>query len=948
MSGPQDRVALQGMLDAARAARAQGDIARAGGIISAALSQYSHLEAAADGSDGLVLRGRLLHLSVELHVLRRQLDEAERHARNALVLFEEAGDGPRQGMAWTDLANISILRGRHEETARLFARALSLTEVPIRRARILLNMAMAFRGQGRLREARQRMLDASTGFAEAGREREQIYALLNAAMIPASVDDAPGLSEILGRLRRVGSVSHHPELHARYLMLRGVQSQLEGKADSATRLLRKAIYINDESLQSTDLGIEIRAVLAQAIVRRGERPGRAITILEELLEQTPADSTRRADVLRVLSGALQATGDLEASTRAFEEARDTFRKTPEVVMTHRLLVDRARMLLAAGGLNAPEAELQALIRDARDVSQHLDEPGLSLEVDVLEAELWARIRPEDALPCIGALQRQLAQLRAGDPDLPAALGERLEQRLNSAWHRAESGVHNSLTRDAEAVEEIVRSLRAEDTRQQLGRFADAILERVGGDRAVLSLQSGDQIDIVATTGLTEKDAEGLARGLLEGDALTSGTPLLITNDFEGLVPCDSGPRTAMVFPIAVGGSTIGMLYVDRPSGNGNAAAFGATDLRTFAFLANGLAAVSRIRLSRSSIEPAPLRNQLQGAVRYDQLLFRSPGMQEVVETLEVVKDTDLSLLVLGESGTGKELVARAIHSGGQRAEGPFVAVNCAAVPRELLEAELFGYTRGAFTGARTDKRGLFVEADGGTLFLDEIGEMAPDVQAKLLRALEDKIIYPVGGSKGIRVNFRIVAATNVQIESAVNAGTFRQDLYYRLNAVQVELPPLRERREDISLLVDHFLVDAIRDFPGELQVTSEAREALNQYDWPGNIRELRNVVLTSAAFGRRAGGVIDVSALPQRIANQVSTRPVKLDTSMLLRLYGAIESAGYNQVMDELERFVLTEAVERSGGNRRAAARAVSLEESSIRTKLKRLAPDPAESREPV
>jgi DNA-binding NtrC family response regulator len=238
-----------------------------------------------------------------------------------------------------------------------------------------------------------------------------------------------------------------------------------------------------------------------------------------------------------------------------------------------------------------------------------------------------------------------------------------------------------------------------------------------------------------------------------------------------------------------------------------------------------------------------LRRQLRDRYRFSQIVGTSPKMQEVFKMIERVADSDCTVLLLGESGTGKELVARALHFNSRRQFAPFVPVNCSALPEHLLESEMFGHRKGAFTGAITDKKGLFQEADGGTIFLDEIGSMPVALQGRLLRVLQDREVRRVGDNTPTYVNVRVIAATNEPLETRVREGAFREDLYYRLNVIPICLPPLRERPEDIPVTVAHFLRDKVHPRTGQpFQVTRTAMAALCAYEWPGNVRELQNAI----------------------------------------------------------------------------------------------------------
>ena len=262
-----------------------------------------------------------------------------------------------------------------------------------------------------------------------------------------------------------------------------------------------------------------------------------------------------------------------------------------------------------------------------------------------------------------------------------------------------------------------------------------------------------------------------------------------------------------------------------------------------------------------------LKKQLKKKYQFNQLIGNSPKMQDVFKMIERVADTDSTILILGESGTGKELVARALHFNSRRQFAPFIPINCSALPENLLESELFGHCKGAFTGAINDKKGLFQEADGGTIFLDEISSMPPVLQSRLLRVLQDREVRRVGDNIATSVNVRVLSATNEPLEERVKAGTFREDLYYRLNVIPINLPNLRERREDIPVLTVHFLRNKINPRTGKLfQITRKALEVLSAHDWPGNVRELENAIERACALCE--AGTIRVADLPPAVRRQ--------------------------------------------------------------------------------
>jgi len=314
----------------------------------------------------------------------------------------------------------------------------------------------------------------------------------------------------------------------------------------------------------------------------------------------------------------------------------------------------------------------------------------------------------------------------------------------------------------------------------------------------------------------------------------------------------------------------------------------------------------------------------------------SPRLVEALEIAMQAAGCDCPVLITGESGTGKELLARALHLASPRVKGPFVPVNCPAIPNELVESELFGHAKGAFTGATMARMGRFSAANNGTLFLDEIGEMNPSIQSKLLRALQDFEITRVGESKSQRVNVRVIAATNRDLEGMCETGAFREDLYYRLNVIQIHLPPLRERREDISLLVDHFLeqLGEQRGMPSP-QLTPAAREALLAYHWPGNIRQLANIIERLVILKR--GQQVDLKDLPLCV-----NRPSQTSTTNEIPFLDQLQlPPGGFDLRDALQRFedtMIRQALTATGGNKNQAAKALGLNRTTLVEKLRKRA----------
>jgi len=329
------------------------------------------------------------------------------------------------------------------------------------------------------------------------------------------------------------------------------------------------------------------------------------------------------------------------------------------------------------------------------------------------------------------------------------------------------------------------------------------------------------------------------------------------------------------------------------------------------------------------------------------LVGRSASMQAVYRMITRVLRNDLTVLILGESGTGKELVAEAIHQLGHRQHGPFVAVNTAAIPADLIESELFGHEKGAFTGAVARHVGKFEQAAGGTLFLDEIGDMPMQAQTRLLRALQSGSIRRVGGREEVRIDTRIIAATNKDLEPMIAAGQFREDLYYRLNVVPIHLPALRERADDIPALARHFLVLAAGEGLPRRQLTEEALTLLSQQPWRGNVRELRNFIYRLALLARE--DIIDAAALepmliaPTRAEEVTSGGPVSLEQAVALWLAAHQPAAGtiYDAALAAFEKPLFTEILGQTGGNQLRAAQILGINRNTLRKRLVDLAIDP-------
>jgi len=365
---------------------------------------------------------------------------------------------------------------------------------------------------------------------------------------------------------------------------------------------------------------------------------------------------------------------------------------------------------------------------------------------------------------------------------------------------------------------------------------------------------------------------------------------------------------------------------------GEAMKLGADDYISKPFKIDEIQVVIKNALERK--RPLTENIRLQSLVanfqnRFEGIIAKSQGMKAVFETIQKVAPTSSTVMITGDSGTGKELVARAVHFNinSTRRNKPFVSVNCGAIPEGLMESELFGHVKGSFTGAVANKRGLFEEAEGGTLFLDEITEIPPPIQVKLLRAIQEKEIRRVGDTKDLTVDVRLIAASNKELEKAMADGVLREDLFYRLNVIPIHIPPLRERKEDIPLLVTHFMQKFGLNFGKEIKgIAPEALQILERHHWPGNIRELENVIERAIVLG--TGEITTAEALPEPVRRERPTRELEIDIPL--------EGLNLEATLDQIEMNLLQRALERTGGVQTRAAELLQMTFCQFRYKLQK------------
>ncbi|HSM93110.1 MAG TPA: sigma 54-interacting transcriptional regulator [Anaeromyxobacteraceae bacterium] len=477
-----------------------------------------------------------------------------------------------------------------------------------------------------------------------------------------------------------------------------------------------------------------------------------------------------------------------------------------------------------------------------------------------------------------------------------------------------------------------RLLSATDGARLLDELLDALVEVSGADKGFLILLDAGARTVRAARNLARETIEATVESFSDSiiqQVVQSRRPLVVADALHDEHWSGSSSVvnlklcSVMCAPLMQKGEVFGVIYL----GNDRVASLfdeGSLEVLTVFAAQASLILQHALLLDALRRENFALR-EAASARQYGDLIGAGPGMREVYRRIEKVAGTDISVLVGGETGTGKEVVAREIHRRSQRAQGPFVAVNCGAIPEALLESELFGHVKGAFTGATSSRIGRFQAASGGTLFLDEIGEMPPGLQVKLLRALQDRAVTRIGDAHPEPVDIRVIAATHKVLEEEIKRGTFREDLYYRLNVVSIRLPPLRERMDDVPVLAKFFLQKYGREFASRVRgFTPAAVAALKKYAWPGNIRELENRVKKAVVLADKA------LVGPE----DLDLRPEELEPILPLA-----------QAKEEFQKRYINEVLDRNGGNRTKTAKDLGVDPRTIFRHLEKLEGDRAEHR---
>ena len=844
-----------------------------------------------DDSDGLVTALNNLGL---VYKNLREGREATRFLEQALKIDERAGLYARMRTHHQNLGLIRFRLGLWDLADEHFRQSLKISRdighVP-GEAGALLALGMLCRRRRQHERAEEHFRHALQLASESGAQRE--FALGREFLGELALDrgDAPGAILLFdAALEDAKRLAPQGDMVAELETRLGLALLHAGRTDEAQPHLLRGAALNEQLGDRIEQAIAQRA-LARLDAARGNAAGLELKIraaaqcFEELNEIYELAATLAAwgEYLLVLPASARLRVPLEPAADAAKRAATLFRQLGVVPLAAESLLTLARL----------EAE-----REHYDQAVSLLEQAESWLIDCGDAEAEDRA---------GALRREL--------------------------ERQYVAVSLSTCNEFRALEDANRLFR--ETSDMDGLLAQTVklaVENAGGDRGFVAFSSsGTRLDVVAQHGVGRDRARRILRVIegVSGSRIAESGPMFSSRvaadpRFNGAVAeALEGVSSLVCVPLNFPSQSLGLVYVDRLNDN-LLGAFKQRDLNLLAVLAN-TAAVAIVEAQRSHLiqENRELRDKLKPRPGMERIVTQSREMTNILSLLAKVGDSSATILFMGETGTGKGLLAQVVHEVSNRRDGPFVQVNCAALPEQLLESELFGYVHGAFTGALRDKTGLFEEAEGGTIFLDEIEKVPESVQAKLLHVLDCSEIRPVGATRSKKVNARVICATGCDLRERIKDGRFLEDLYYRLNDITVRVPTLRERREDIPVLAQHFLEHYGRQMERDVKgLAPEVLRAFLDYEWRGNVRELEKTVKRMVVLAED-GDTLGVDLLPPDMREQAAPPPENT----------AGKSLRSNVSM--LERRMIEEALERNRWNKARVARELGLSYPTLLTKIR-------------
>ncbi len=870
-----------------------------------------------------------LHNLGVVHARLGERDEARETYMQSLRLSRRARDLGGVAMTLGNLANLQAESGDFAEAEKLQRRSMAL----YRRmgdlsgvAVTMGNLAGLYRARGRLGTALSLLRTAARRLRALGDVQGEVQFLLQAASIHLLAGDWLGARPLLMRALTRAQAASLRSLEATAETLLG---RLERRGDPDGDQWQLHLGRARDLFQATgDRPGLVEAWLETALGERGRgRRDAALTALrtaEELLTDVRnGDLAARTDLVRgrVKSDRGSSTEALASLTRFHEHVNRAGRRDYRVAAAYAL----SRACLAAGEPARAEALAVEALRADEDLAASLP-PALRREREG------------------GIARRDLLELvKSAAAAVPPDVDE------------ADTEVANEDDMDQDRLIKLLEINKqlalAKDVRALLDTIMDVATEATGAERGFLIIVDDGKISFQTARNFKREEVpkpELKVSRTLVTRVMKSGQAVLTDNatedqrfaEFESVERLEL--KSIVSVPFRLGDVVMGALYLDNPARKGQ---FGPGDLQFLTAL--GDQAALAIRNLRHAEAMQQLNRQLEHNLErksaqleqaeraladratkypYDDIVGASPQIREVLLLVDKVVETEVPVLIQGESGTGKELIAQAIHGYGRRKDGPFVTVNCGAITESLMESELFGHVKGSFTGAISDKPGLFKAAHGGTIFLDEIGEMSVDMQKKLLRVLQEREVRPVGGKDVTKVDARVIAATNRNLREMMQRGEFREDLYYRIAVINIDMPPLRERKGDVQELVQHFVARAEKDLGlSPKPIDDEAMAALAAYAWPGNVRELDNEVKKALTLSDEGVGVEDLSIAIQGDRAGPEPELVPSEGGVTLK-----------QSLEKTERAIIVKALEKNSGNQTRTAKDLGISRVWLRKKMEK------------
>jgi len=877
--------------------------------------------------------GRALLVLSQAYSAVGDLKNAEMRARDALAAYRRGSDRIGQGDALNELARVAYIRCNYKAVYSHLEEALELVgDKPRKRAQMTGNMGRILLRLGQWDDAKTYLQDTLKFFEENNQEVSQVNNLLDIGFLQIRrrefTEAVRNLNRALEKIVALGlkrEKIYHLEYYGELLLEKGDYFKAKAVLSEA---YQKGMMLAPGSALVSQSGRRL-AEVELALDNTDE----AMKYGQKALELALALGERAEIGLsyRIIARIFAARGDFPEAFENIEQAIEILREVGDPY-------DLARTLLAAS-----QIRMKSDNRDDEKVLTLLDEARRNFKR--LNLDYWkAQCDYDD-----GVYSCQKGDLSRGFSKLSRA--EKLFNNLGDTSRvRAVSKFLKSLSENAVAL-----SISQENSFKIFGELIspaefssiksssihgilDILLQKCHSSRALVFARDGQGARVISTLKLTETQMKRFQEGFknILGEEIATNRPTLLLDCrrdpfINGLfVDVPECVTSVMVVPFVITDGGRCYLYMDRLSADQTLNPFSQTELN-FAVGFSDLISFKWAEIQKNELleDNRRLRDQLQEQAAFPNIITQNSRMLDILAQVRQIVDSKISVTIEGETGTGKDLLARAIHFNSTRREKRFVSINCAALPETLLESELFGYKRGAFTGADHDKAGLFEEADGGTFFLDEIADMPLSIQAKILRVLENKEIIRLGETTSHTVDVRIISATNKDLKEQMKAGLFRQDLYYRLSAMTFDLPPLRERREDILHLVSHYL-----DGTGKT-ISPQALKLLTDYDWPGNIRELDNelkrLVLLSGSKQ-----TIESDIVSERISGQ-KTHTNGSSTHFETNGHDVAFDEKYSlyDYLAEHEKHFILQALKEKHGIKKHAAALLNIPESTLRLKMK-------------